>query len=284
MIIPGLPRDVFSDVKKNIATNLISSRVHNLFSKHGVIDNLQTSKAEIKVAKIDKINNPELNCLRKIINEMFCIEKCQVVGLTCKFKKLICETVEDCPYYYCDCSGNGDIQGVRGISNFNNFNNLSDNSNSFFHEEIINDDDLSNMGFSITETDNTNINTYSKFISKNLLADENLVSNNLKIISIDTISKGKWLFNGNIAVEIPASTSVSNIKLFVYLDENVVSSGEIDLGSHSQVNSPTIKSYPFNLMFKNDLDGKKLKIGIISFDNKNEIKLLGTTNFFANQM
>lgn len=267
----------------------ISSRTRNLVSQHCSIEKcsiqkLNTLQAKIKVAEIGKIINPELTCLRKIINEMFCIEKCQVVGLTCNFKKLICQVMEDCPYYYCDCSGNGDIQGVRGISNFNNFNNLSDNSNSFFHEEIINDDDLSNMGFSITETDNTNINTYSKFISKNLLADENLVSNNLKIISIDTISKGKWLFNGNIAVEIPASTSVSNIKLFVYLDENVVSSGEIDLGSHSQVNSPTIKSYPFNLMFKNDLDGKKLKIGIISFDNKNEIKLLGTTNFFANQM
>lgn len=262
----------------------ISNTNTNQYSQNGFIENLQTSKAVITVAAIGKIINPELTCLRKIIDEMFCTEKCSVNGLTCKFKKLICDTVQDCPYYNCDCSGNVDIQGVRGISNFNDFNNLSDNSNSFFHEEIINDDDLSNMDLSITETDNTNINTYSKFISKNLLADENLISNNLKIISIDTISKGKWLFNGNIAVEIPASTSVSNIKLFVYLDENVVSSGEIDLGSHSQVNSPTIKSHPFNLMFKNDLYGKELKIGIISFDNKNDLKLLGTTNFFANQM
>lgn len=267
-----------------ISTNSISNRTKSLFSETAIIDNLQASKAGLKVAVIGKIINPELICLKKIINEMFCTEKCQVVGLSCKFKKLICEAVEDCPYYYCDCSGNDDNQGIRGISNFNNFDNLSDNSNSFFHEEIINDDDLSNMDFTITETDNTDINTYSKFISKNLMADVNIVSNNLKIISIDTISKGKWLFNGNIAVEIPASTSVSNIKLFVYLDENVVSSGEIDLGSHSQVGAPTIKSHPFNLMFKNDLDGKELKIGIISFDNKNELKLLGTTNFFANQM
>lgn len=267
-------------------TSAISNRNKNLFSQTAIIDNLQVSQAGIKVAVIDKIINPELTCLKKIINEMFCTENCQVVGLSCKFKKLICKAVEDCPYYYCDCSGNGNIQdfGIRGISNFNNFNNLSDNSNSFFHEEIINDDDLSNMDLTITETDNTDINTYSKFISKNLFANENLVSNNLKIISIDTISKGNWLFNGNIVVEIPAFTSVSNIKLFVYLNENVVSSGEIDLGSHSQVGAPTIKSHPFNLMFKNDLDGKELKIGIISFDNKNELKLLVTTNFFANQM
>lgn len=266
------------------STNTIGTRTTNQISQNTVINNLRALRAEIKVAVIDKIINPELTCLRQIINEMFCTEKCKVVGLTCKFKKLICEAVEDCPYYYCDCSGNDDIQVVRGLTGFNNLNNLSDNSNSFFHEEIINDDNLSSMDFTITETDNTDTNTYSKFISKNLLTDENLVSNNLKIISIDTISKGKWLFNGNIAVEIPASTSVSNIKLFVYLDENVVSSGEIDLGSHSQVNSPTIKSHPFNLMFKNDLDGKELKIGISSFDNKNELKLLGTTNFFANQM
>ena len=266
------------------STNTIGTRTTNQFSQNAVINNLRALRAEIKVAVIDKIINPDLSCLRKIISEMFCTENCQVLDLSCKFKQLICEAVENCPYYYCNCTGDSDNPFVRGVSNFNNFNNLSDNSNSFFHEEIINDDNLSNMDLLITETDNTYKNTYSKFISKNMLADENLVSNNLKIISIDTISKGKWLFNGNIAVEIPASTSVSNIKLFVYLNENVVSSGEIDLGSHSQVNSPTIKSHPFNLMFKNDLDGKELKIGIISFDNKNELKLLGTTNFFANQM
>lgn len=269
-------------------SNNISVTCKDSYAKNGFITNLQARKATIDTLNVANINNPSFACLRKKFDSMFIqsdVSGCVVSDLTPQFKDLICDTVANwCPYYYCtDCGVPPVARGLTGFNNLNNFNS-SDNSNSFFHEEIINDDNLSNMDFSITETENTNINTYSKFISKNLLADVNLVSNNLKIISVDKISKGKWLFNGNIAVEIPASTSVSNIKLFVYLNENVVSSGEIDLGSHSQVGEPTIKSCPFNLMFKNDLEGGELKIGIISFDNKNEIKLLETTNFFANQM
>lgn len=263
-------------------SNNISVTCENLFSKNAYISNLQSQKAIINTLNVANLNNPDFICLKNKFNSMFIqsdVSGCVVSDLTPYFKHLICQTVNECPYYCADCV----VPPVaRGLTEFNDLN----NSSSFFHEEIINDD-LSNMDFAITETDdvdNTGMGIYSKFISKNLLVDENLVSNNLKIISIDKISKGKWLFNGNIAVEIPASTSVSNIKLFVYLNENVVSSGEIDLGSHSQVNSSIIKSCPFNLMFKNDLQGGELKIGIISFDNKNEIKLLKTTNFFANQM
>jgi len=264
--------------------NAISYTSKDIYANNGSITNLQTRRATIGTLNVGNINNPVFNCLVKKFNSMFIqsdVSGCVVSDLTPYFKHLICQTVSECPYYYCaDC---GVPPVARGLANFNS----SDNSNSFFHEEIINDDDLSNLDFTITESYNTsdsNMIDYSKFISKNLLADEILINNNLKIISIDKISKGKWLFNGNIAVEIPASTSVSNIKLFVYLNENVVSSGEIDLGSHSKVNSLTIKSCPFNLMFKNDLDGGELKIGIISFGNENEIKLLRTTNFFANQM
>ena len=74
------------------------------------------------------------------------------------------------------------------------------------------------------------------------------------------------------------------MKLFIYLDENVVQSGEIDLGSYSKTNSISIKSNSYNLMFENNIDGAELKIGIITFNNNNEIKLLKTTNFFANKM
>lgn len=263
--------------------NAISYTSKDTYATNGFITNLQTRKATIGTLNVSNINNPGFNCLVKKFNSMFIqsdVSGCVVSDLTPYFKDLICQTVTECPYYCTDC---GVPPVARGLANFNS----SDNSNSFFHEEIINDDDLSNLDFTITETDNTNssnMSVHSKFISKNLLVDENLINNNLKIISIDKISKGKWLFNGNVAVEIPALTSVSNIKLFVYLNENVVSSGEIVLGSHSQVGEPTIKSCPFNLMFENNLDGKELKIGIITFDNKNEIKLLKTTNFFANQM
>jgi len=275
-------------------TNTISNTCQNSFSinitgENATIGTLIAKKTTIETLNVANINNPAFACLRKKFDSMFIqsdVSGCVISDLTPQFKELICDTVSNwCPYYCVGCGVPPITRGLTNINNFNNFNS-SDNSNSFFHEELINDDDLSNMDFSITESESIidDIITYSKFISKNLLTDENLVNNNLKIIAIDKISKGKWLFNGNVAVKIPASTSVSNIKLFVYLDENVVLSGEFDLGSHSQVNTPTIKSHPFNLMFKNDLDGKELKIGIISFDNKNEIKLLGTTNFFANQM
>ena len=274
-------------------SNNISVTCENLYAKNAFISNIKAPKATINTLNVINLNNSEFVCLKNKFNSMFIqsdVSGCVVSDLTPYFKDLICQTINECPYYCTDC---GVFPTTRGLENLN----LSDDSNSFFHEEIINNDDLSNddlsnddllnVDFIITETDDaTDITNaiYSKFISKNLSADENLVNDKLKIISIDKISKGKWLFNGNIMVEIPRSTSVSNIKLFVYLNENVVSSGEIDLGSHLQVNSPMIKSHPFNLMFKNDLEGGELKIGIISFNNKHEIKLLKTTNFFANQM
>lgn len=244
--------------------------------------------ATINIADITTLNNPQLNCLNNIVNSMFIhttdVSGCVVSDLTPQFKELICETVSNwCPYYCTNCG----VQPRATLPAFplekgmeNNFN-LLDNSNSFFHEEIINDDS-SNIDYSIMESEN--FEDYSKFISKNLSTNENLVNNNLKLISLDKISKGKWLFNGNISIEIPSFTSVSNIKMFVYLNENVVSSGEIDLGSQTQTNSTVIKSHPFNLMFRNDVEGSELKIGIMSFDNKNELKLLKTSNFFANQM
>jgi hypothetical protein len=263
------------------------------------IDNIKTQVSTIGIATIGtlnvtNINNPKLTCLISKFNSMFIhsdVSGCVVNDLSPYFKQLICQTVNECPYYCNDCSGTP-YEIVRGLAN--NFNS-SDNSNSFFREEIMNDDDNDDDDnddddISIMESNNSyesrKFATYSKFISKNLSTNENLKNNNLIIISLDKISKGKWIFNGNISVEIPSLTSISNIKLFVYLDENVVSSGEIDLGSHSQTNSSTIKSHPFNLMFNNDLEGKELKIGIISFnnENENEIKLLETTNFFANKM
>lgn len=261
---------------------------------------LQCENAQMVFARIGKLyvanlNNPQVNCLTNIINSMFVLSDdasgCVVGDLSPAFKNLICQTVNDCPYYCVDCED----PPVRGFANLNTLNNFNstDDSNSFFHEEIIDDDNLSSQDFSIAETDNvgnadnvkdTNITTYSKFISKNLLTQESLINNNLKIISIDKIETGKWLFNGNICLEIPKSTHVSNIKLFVYLDENVVGSGEIDLGTHLKTKSQMIKSHPFNLIFTNDIKGGELKIGIISFDNVNEIKLLKTSNFFANRM
>jgi hypothetical protein len=270
--------------------SLGSANSINVRSQSANVGDIQADTLTCGNVNIAVLNNPQLNCLSTKFNSMFIqsasdVSGCVVADLSTYFKQLICQTVNECPYYYCNDCGVPPRVIVRGLAN--NFNS-SDNSNSFFHEEIMNDDNLLNTDFSIMESDNSyesrKLTTYSKFITKNLSTNENLKNNNLIIISLDKISKGKWIFNGNISLEIPSLTSVSNIKLFVYLDENVVSSGEIDLGSHSQTNSSSIKSHPFNLMFNNDLEGKELKIGIISFNNKNEIKLLETTNFFANKM
>ena len=157
----------------------------------GLTGNFKNIKVDL--AEIRLLINPQLDCLDKIIRSMFCINKCNVTGLTCKFQELICKTVEDCSVYY-DCSGNicnGNCAGicgnnnVRGLTNINNFN-FSDNSNSFFHEEIINDKDLSDIDFSIMESDtnveSSKLTSYSKFIAKNLLENETLLNNNLKLI------------------------------------------------------------------------------------------------------
>lgn len=248
-------------------------------------NSLKFNKGDAETLIIKRLINPQIRCLEHKMNQMFDSSGCEIVGLTTKFKDLICDTVNNyCPY--CDCGAPREAI-PRGF--LNNNEKFSENINSFFHEEIIDEDeDLLNTELLIMDSDNESNNTqlinYPKFISKNLLNDELLKDSNLKIISIDKISKGKWLFNGNISIEIPKQTSMTNLKLYVYLDENIVSSGEIDLGSQQKSDSIVIKSHPFNLMFSNDTEGKELKIALIPFDNQTEIKLLYTTNFFANQM
>lgn len=268
------------------STNSISVTCQSLFAQ-----NAQITKAKMDVAEIKKLINPDLSCLKKKFDSMFIqsdVSGCFVQDLSPYFKDLICDTITNwCPYYYCT-----DCDSSKQIRNLLNTDSSQDNSNVFFHEEIITNEDLSYEELSYEDSSNEDSsnddlsidNSNSNFISKNLSQEEFIVKNNLKIILIEKISKGCWLFNGNICIEIPKLTSVTNLKLFVYLDENVVSSGEIDLGSHSEINSITIKSHPFNLMFKNNINGRELKIGIISFDNKNAIKLLKTTNFFVNKM
>jgi hypothetical protein len=255
--------------------------------KNGIIEN-----AIINSADITNLKNNKLKCLENILESLIDVSGCEVIGLTPEFKQLICDAVNNyCPYYYCDgYNSNGNGNGVRGI-NLNNFN-LSDNDISFFHEELISDDNFLNDNFlnenySILDTeksfDKKSINN-DDLITKNLFSDELLTNNNLKIITIDKINKGVWLFNGNICIKIPKRTQMTNLKLFIYLDENLVNSGEIDLGSQEISNSDIIKSFPYNLMFNNDLSGRELKIALISFDNKNEIILLKCTNFFLKML
>lgn len=248
--------------------------------KNALITNMNVQNSKIDVANIKKIINPKLTCLESIVESMVDVSGCEVVGLKSNFKQLICDAVNNyCPYYCTDCSGSD----VRGI-NFSNFNS-SDNDISFFHEELISNDNFLNDNFTITDTEENVINKKEihinhNFISTNLLSDELLTDNNLKIIKIEKINKGVWLFNGNISIKIPKYTQMTNLKLFIYLDENVVNSGKIDLGSHIISDSDVIKSFPFNLMFNNDLLGRELKIALISFDNENEIIILKSTNFF----
>ena len=247
--------------------------------KEAVISNMTVQKVQIDTANIKKLINPQLTCLGLIVESIVDVSGCEVIGLKSNFKQLICDAVNNyCPYYCVDCSGNS----IRGI-NFNNLN-LSDNDNSFFHEELISNDNFLNDNYSIIDTEESNIkkeiHINNNFISKNLLSDELLKNNNLKIIKIEKINRGVWLFNGNISIKIPKQTQMTNLKLFIYLDENVVNSGEIDLGSQITSEYDVIKSFPFNLMFNNDLLGRELKIALISFDNENEIILLKSTNFF----
>lgn len=281
---------------------------------NGYFKYLSTANVKTGTVFAEKIVNPEFNCMKNVINSMFDlsgndVSGCYVSGLTNEFKDLICDTVYN-HCVYCNCGVVRGIQeGTFDAFNFeeNNQKNLnltknnvwkqnlnSDTTDSFFHEEIINEDNLLNEDLEILETDNLSdssqmkqieqMTTYSKFIAKNLNIDVMCADNNLKLISIDKISKGTWLFNGNITLEIPKDISISNLKLFVYLNENVVQAGEVDLGSHQITYTDITKSCPFNLMFKNDIDGAELKIGLISLNNDLEIKLLKTTNFFANKM
>ncbi len=255
------------------------------------------TNANITNANITNLTSQQLTCINNTLNQLFDISGCVVYGLTDNFKDMICDAVNNyCPYYTC-----GD-NGCRGI-------NSSDNDISFFHEELItnnlsdtntfdSDDnsvneltstfDSSTIFTSIdsTFTHNDNLATQKNvnFITKNLSSNESLHDNILKIITIEKIKRGKWIFNGNICISIPKYTDMTNLKLFVYLDENLVQSGEIDLGSHEKTNCDTIKSFSYNMMFNNDLSGREIKIALMPFDNEYEIKLLKTTNFFLNHI
>lgn len=280
-----------SKLKKLGAGNLTSLTCDSIFAQ-----NLDSKNIYCGIGTFLKINNPQLQCATDVINSMFVINKnyttktCEVTGLTDDFKDLICDAVNNyCPYYYCGCSG---VKGIgqnnkvftRGFNNFNNFNS-SDNSVSFFHEEIMgaDSDNIMNTDLSL-ENLSSEINSYSNFISKNLSANETVSENNLKILSIEKILQGVWLLNGNVTIEIPAETEFTSFKLFVYLGSDIVPSGEIILGSHQKSAGNIIKSYPFNLMFKNDMNGNELKVGLIFSGNNHDIKILKTTNFFANKM
>lgn len=247
---------------------------------NGNIINIFTEKAIINTAVIDKIINPQLVCLEKIVSSMYDVSGCQIVGLNDQFKQLICDAVNNyCPYYCTDCVGN-----IRGI-NLNNVNS-SDNDNSFFREELLSNSNFLNDNFSVIDTEENDSDNDKKisndynFVTKNLSSDELLVNNNLKIITIEKINKGIWLFNGNISIKIPKQTQMTNLKLFIYLDENIIPSGEIDLGSQIISDFDVIMSFPYNLMFNNDLSKRELKVALISFDNSNSIILLKSTNFF----
>ena len=252
----------------------IGSRIMNLVNY-----NLLSEYAEIR-----HLRNPTLDNIAEIIDQMFDVSGGKI-ELSTKFKNLICDTVNNyCPYY---CSG--DTCVARGVCS-NNFNS-SDNDVSFFHEEVISDCDFADSNYSIFETTDTNDNekishnkTYLNFINKSLSSDELLINNNLKIISIEKIKKGKWLLNGNISIEIPKNTQMDNLKLFIYLDGDIIPSGELDLGSFEKSNFNMIKSFPFNLIFLNNLMGRELKIGLSSIGNDTNIKLLRTTNFFLTFM
>lgn len=255
---------------------------------YGYIENLTTKDINTQKAKIGLLINPQLLCLTKTMENSFDISGCQIVGLKDSMKDLICDTVNNyCPYY-CNCETGA---MVRGLSP----NNFNSSNNSFFHEEMLDDENFLNTDFSIMESDdelnqsafkqlNVNSSMHTNFICKNLLNDEMLIKNNLKILSIDNIAKGKWILNGNISIEVPKNTILKNLKLYIYLGLNVVPSGEIDLGSYDISNSIMIKTFSFNLMFENELEGSELKIGLTPFGNGSEIKLLKTTGFFANKM
>lgn len=289
-------------------TSSISNRAVN-----GFFNNIKTKKIIINNQDINTLIDSKVACIKNVISKMFILSSnCQVIGLTDNFKDLICDAVNNyCPYYYCD-NCNNSVVVQRGLNNLNNFNNFNstDNSISFFHEEILNenglnkdslnDDSLSNdfssYDFSTTNisqstvikndgvAESKNTNNHLNFLATNLNNDEYLFNNNFKIFSLGKVNKGKWLFNGNISIEFPKSVSMKNLKIYIYLDENIVPAGEIILGSHMNSNELETKSYPFNLMFENNLSGRELKIGLISIDNTSNIKLLKTTNFFANLM
>lgn len=272
----------------------ISFRSQNLTTA-----DLDCAKAKIDIAEIRRLINPELLCLIKSFRQMFKVSGCVVYGLTDNFKDLICDSVNNyCPYY---CNS----PNPPFIRNLNNYSNSTDNSLSFFNE-ILENTDFSNSQLDIqinSEQDthmiideNTSdhmefdfinenqIQKYKTFISENLESEELLVKNILKIISLGTIKSGKWLVSGNISINIPKLTNLSNLKIYFYLNDNIVQSGEIDLGSHNITNYNVIKSHSFNIMFSNISDGSEFKIGLLSEDNNNNIILLKTTNFFANLM
>lgn len=198
-----------------------ASRNISVRSVYGYFQFLNSKTIKTEVAIIGKIINPQFKCMYDVINSMFEIKlnnnsNCEVIGLTDKFKDLICDAVNNyCPYYYYYDNGSKSINNNIFSRNLLNFS--SDNSVSFFHEQVI-DNDLLESEISFNETENYDsslIDINANFISKNLSNEEFIKNNILSIINLENIQKGTWILNGNITIEIPKNISMKNLKMFI---------------------------------------------------------------------
>src|SRR3990167_528534 len=151
------------------STTLIPLKGPSITAYTGYIKYLITESLKSKKVETDTIICPEITrlqvelaCLKQSVNQMFDISGCVVTGLTDEFKCMICDAVNNYYPYYCPTRGLG-----LNATNFDS----SDNSNTFFREEIISNDDtyLRDTDFSIMETSEQDNN--ANFIAGNLTFD-----------------------------------------------------------------------------------------------------------------
>jgi hypothetical protein len=235
--------------------------------------------ANIINATINNLTNPVLSRVDKVIKQFFVVNNVGVItGFTTQGKNLICDTVNNyCPYY-CDVSG----------VNFNQVRNLndlvsSDNNNSFFQEEIL-ETDLDNY-FTNSEENTSDFenNLNRKLLSGNFSDDYSLESNTTQHIEIANLHKGRWMFNGNVNILLPPNTNLSGLLLQVYLDDQKIPFGEINLGSHESSNNESIKSSSYNFIFDSSKI-QQLKLALTPISSSNPIKVLNLSNYFISEI
>ncbi len=242
--------------------------------------------ANIINATINNLTNPVLSRIDKIIKQFFVVNNVgTVTGFTTQGKNLICDTVNNyCPYYCesCDVRGLNLGQTQTQGQNLNNFIS-SDNDNSFFQEEIL-ESDIDNY-FSNTDENTLEFenNMNKKLISGNFITEHILESNITKFIEIDTLTKGRWMLNGNINLLLEANVNLSGLLLQVYLDNELVPFGIINLGSHESLHNNSIKSVSYNFIF-NCTKTQQLKLALTSVSNSNTIKISNLSNYFISEI
>ena len=210
------------------------------------------------VAKISYLDNPQFLLLSYLFNQLFDSRGTYITGLTSKFIDLIkkainnCDSSSDYPYH---C----------------NLNSTSDNNNNtFFHEEILDNDTQS--------------------IQSDTIPNNKIISSYLQHDSINTgyshyiksILKGKYILTGNLGITRQSNSSPNLLKLIIKLNDIDITDGSLTYNLRSiQYEDSFYFPYNFIIDIPNDDSILSLNLTLDKPEDSTEVDNLGSNLFLT---